>query len=75
VAQLACLGSLLYNSAGLTSAGFGIGVAVADYDNDGREDLFMAGVDRNVLYRAAMVDPNGGQEVPFGFGCCRAFRR
>ncbi len=38
-------------SAGLTGAGFGIGVAVADYDNDGWEDLFIAGVDRNFLYR------------------------
>jgi hypothetical protein len=38
-------------SAGLAGAGFGTGVAVADYDNDGWEDLFIAGVDRNILYR------------------------
>jgi hypothetical protein len=38
-------------AAGVEGAGFGIGVAVADYDNDGWEDLFIAGVDRNILYR------------------------
>ncbi len=38
-------------AAGVAGAGFGIGVAVADFDNDGWEDLFIAGVDRNILYR------------------------
>ena len=38
-------------SAGLKGAGFGTGVAVADFDNDGWEDVFIAGVDRNLLYR------------------------
>lgn len=36
--------------AGLTGSGFDIGVAVADYDNDGHPDLFIAGVHGNTLY-------------------------
>lgn len=36
--------------AGLAGTGYDIGVAVADYDNDGYEDLFVAGVYRNTLY-------------------------
>jgi len=37
--------------AGLAGEGYGMGVAVADYDNDGHEDLFVAGVHGNHLYR------------------------
>ncbi len=37
--------------AGLAGEGFGIGGAAADYDNDGDQDLFIAGVNRNYLYR------------------------
>jgi hypothetical protein len=37
-------------AAGLAGAGYDIGVAVGDYDNDGRPDLFVAGVHRNTLY-------------------------
>jgi enediyne biosynthesis protein E4 len=37
--------------AGLAGAGYDAGVAVADYDNDGNPDLFLAGVHRNTLYR------------------------
>jgi enediyne biosynthesis protein E4 len=37
--------------AGLCGEGYSIGVAVADYDNDGHSDLFVAGVNRNILYR------------------------
>ena len=37
--------------AGVRGEGFGMGVAAADYDNDGATDLFIAGVNRNILYR------------------------
>jgi enediyne biosynthesis protein E4 len=37
--------------AGLTRKGWGMGVAVADYDNDGHLDLFITGYGGNVLYR------------------------
>ena len=37
--------------AGVRGEGFAMGVAAADYDNDGATDLFIAGVNRNVLYR------------------------
>src|SRR5437660_353144 len=36
--------------AGLTRRGWGMGVAVADYDNDGKLDLFVTGYNGNVLY-------------------------
>ena len=36
--------------AGLAGAGYSIGAAAADYDNDGHVDLFVAGVNRNILY-------------------------
>jgi hypothetical protein len=38
------------DKAGLSGTGYDIGVAVADYDNDGFPDLFVAGVHRNTLY-------------------------
>ena len=37
--------------AGLTALGWGQGVAVADYDGDGRVDLFLTGYGGNALYR------------------------
>jgi hypothetical protein len=37
--------------AGLAGIGYDTGVAVADYDNDGDQDLFLAGVHRYTLYR------------------------
>jgi hypothetical protein len=37
--------------AGLTRKGWGMGVAVADYDNDGLLDLYVTGYNGNVLYR------------------------
>jgi hypothetical protein len=36
--------------AGLAGSGYDGAVAVADYDNDGYEDLFVGGVHRNTLY-------------------------
>ncbi len=36
--------------AGVAGAGYSIGAAAADYDNDGHIDLFVAGVGKNILY-------------------------
>ena len=38
------------NSAGLTRKGWGMGVAVADYDNDGLPDIYVTGYGGNALY-------------------------
>jgi hypothetical protein len=43
------------SEARVAGEGFATGVAAGDYDNDGFTDLFLAGVDRNILYR------NGGR--------------
>ena len=37
--------------AGVAGAGYSMGAAAADYDNDGHVDLFVAGVNRNTLYQ------------------------
>ena len=37
--------------AGVGGAGYSMGAAAADFDNDGDSDLFVAGVFRNLLYR------------------------
>ena len=37
--------------AGLQGIGYGMGVAVGDYDNDGYEDLYVTGYGGNRLYR------------------------
>src|SRR5439155_1557639 len=39
------------SEAGVAGDGYSMGVAAADYDNDGYTDLFVAGVYRNILYR------------------------
>jgi hypothetical protein len=36
--------------AGVRGEGYSMGVAAADYDNDGWTDLYIAGVNRNILY-------------------------
>ena len=65
-------------SSGLDDAGYGLGVAVGDYDNDGDQDVYLNNYGPNVLYRnngdgtfsdvteAAGVG-NGGQ---VGAGAC-----
>src|SRR5712671_1990964 len=37
-------------AAGLTRKGWGLGVAVADYDNDGLQDIYVTGFGGNALY-------------------------
>ncbi len=37
--------------AGLKGEGYSMGVAAADFDNDGWTDLYVTGVNRNILYR------------------------
>jgi enediyne biosynthesis protein E4 len=37
--------------AGLEGEGYSMGVAAADFDNDGWTDLYVTGVNRNILYR------------------------
>jgi hypothetical protein len=36
---------------GLSGDGYSMGVAIADFDNDGKADIFVAGVQQNKLYR------------------------
>lgn len=38
-------------SAGVAGAGYSMGVAAGDYDNDGWVDLYVTGVNANILYR------------------------
>jgi enediyne biosynthesis protein E4 len=38
-------------AAGVAGRGYDLGVATGDYDNDGDEDLFVAGLRRNTLFR------------------------
>jgi enediyne biosynthesis protein E4 len=38
-------------SSGLTARGWGMGIAVGDFDNDGFPDLYVTGYGHNVLYR------------------------
>jgi tetratricopeptide (TPR) repeat protein len=38
-------------TAGVAGDGYSMGAAVSDYDNDGDQDIFVAGVNRNILFR------------------------
>ena len=38
-------------SSGLTTKGWGMGIAIADYNNDGLPDIYVTGYGHNVLYR------------------------
>lgn len=56
--------------AGVEGAGYSMGAATADYDNDGLTDLFVPSVNRNILYRNqgdcrfADVTESAGLEIP-----------
>lgn len=39
------------SKAGVSGEGYGMGTAVADYDNDGDPDIFVAGVNRDILFQ------------------------
>jgi enediyne biosynthesis protein E4 len=43
--------SEITKAAGLITKGWGMGVSVADFDNDGWPDIYVTGYGRNVLYR------------------------
>jgi len=62
--------------AGLGGAGYSMGVAAADYDNDGWTDLYVTGVNQNILYhnngdgtftdvteRTGMTGVSGGKKL------------
>lgn len=63
---------------GLTMGDYGIGVAIGDYDNDGREDVYFANYGRDRLYRNVGdgrfedVTDAAGISVP-GWSCSVAF--
>ncbi len=68
------------SKAGVQGEGYATGVAAADYDNDGFTDLFIAGVNRDILYRnrgdgtfedatsRAGLAHHGGMRQPWSIG-------
>src|SRR3954469_10347612 len=61
----------LTKEAGLTRLGWGMGVAVADFDNDGWQDIYVTGYGGNVLYRniGNCKFEDGTEKNSFGAGC------
>ena len=60
--------------AGVAGSGYQMGAAVGDIDGDGRDDLFVTGVDRNLMYRnrgdgtfEARAFPATGWSISAGF--------
>lgn len=67
----------------LQGQGYNMGAAVADYDNDGREDLFVVGVHQNFLFRnngdgtftdvtkkAGLAGPGSMERPAWSVGAC-----
>ena len=64
------------DEAGVGDTGWGMGCAVADYDNDGDLDIYITNYGRNVLYRnegdgtfVDVTDEAGVGDERFGTGC------
>ncbi len=62
-------------AAGLTAKGWGQGVAAADYDNDGWQDIFITGYGRNFLFHnlgngtfEEVAGPAGVLKTPWSLG-------
>ena len=47
-----------HRKAGLTSTGWGQGVCVGDYDNDGYDDIYVTGYGKNRLYHNQATAPS-----------------
>ncbi len=63
-------------ASGLEHTGWGMGVCVGDYDNDGRDDLYVTYYGGNVLYRnngdgtfSDVTDKAGARGHGWGMGC------
>lgn len=52
--------------AGVGGEGYSMGVAVADFDRDGYDDIFVAGLNRNLLYRNRRDGTFEERAVPAG---------
>ena len=61
--------------AGVAAEGYGMGVAVADYDNDGFPDIFLPGLHRSTLYHNRGNGTFEDVTVPAGLGSDDVQRR